>query len=312
VKRPCTLLIGQFPEPQQRVIESELDIYTEDDLSRNQSLAPKIEAIITRSNYRVPELLIDSLTGLKVIATSGVGFDGIPVAKARSLGIEVTHTPGLLDAAVCELAIGLLLALLRKIPAADQFVKSGDWQGQLFPLTSSLAGKKVGIVGLGRIGKGIASRLAAFEVDIAYSGSKPQAVSYRYSPTVSELAEASDILIVSCPGGPATDHLINAEVLHRLGPQGFLVNVSRGTVVNEVELINALESGVIRGAALDVFEAEPLRDSKLMNMANVVLSPHAGSATEETRASMLRLVLDNINNVVAGKEPISPVPNTFL
>ena len=305
---PCALQIGQFPTAQQSVIDAELRCCTEKDIEQDEAARASIQAILTRSNYQVPASWIECLPGLKVIATSGVGFDGIPVAAARAAGVAVTHTPGVLDAAVCELAIGLLLSLLRRIPAADQFVRSQAWANGLFPLASSLEGKRVGIVGLGRIGRGIAQRLAGFGVEIGYCGSSRQEVPHGFFPDIRALAGYADILIVCCPGGEKTRHLIDADVLGLLGPQGFLVNVSRGTVVDERALIEALAAGRIRGAALDVFEAEPLVDSPLAELPNVVLTPHAGSATEETRQTMLRLALDNIHRVLAGQGTLTPVP----
>lgn len=260
-----------------------------------------------RSNYAVPVSLLDELPNLKVIATSGVGYDGIPLAQAKARGIVVTNTPGVLDAAVSELALGLLLALLRNIPGADSFVRAGHWQQGIFTLGSSLAGKKVGIVGLGRIGLGIARRLEGFDVEIAYTGGNAKPVPYRFVPDILTLAAESDILILSCPGGEKTHHLVNAAVLERLGPKGFLVNVARGTVVDETALLAALEQKTLRGAAMDVFEQEPLENSKLMQMHNVILTPHMGSATEETRRIMLRLALDNIQNVLSNKNALTPV-----
>lgn len=305
---PCVLQIGQFPAAQQSVIDGELLRYTEKDMERDEAMRASIQAILTRSNYQVPASWLARLPQLKVIATSGVGFDGIPVAAARAAGVVVTHTPGVLDGAVCELAIGLLLSLLRRIPAADQFVRSQAWALELFPLTSSLEGKRVGIVGLGRIGRGIAQRLAGFGVEIGYCGSARQEVPYGFFQDIRALAEYADILMVCCPGGDTTRHLINADVLGLLGPRGFLVNVSRGSVVDEPALIEALATGGIRGAALDVFEAEPLINSPLTQLPNVVLMPHAGSATEETRQTMLRLALDNIHRVLDGQGALTPVP----
>jgi lactate dehydrogenase-like 2-hydroxyacid dehydrogenase len=304
---PNVLQIGEFPSAQQDIIDTEVRRYAEADLERDPAVAINIEAILTRSSYQVPASFMDRLPNLKVIATSGVGFDGIPIDLARSKGVVVTNTPGVLDAAVCELAIGLLLSLLRRLPSADRFVREGSWANELFPLTSSLAGKKVGIVGLGRIGQGIARRLAGFEVEIAYCGAKIDGVPYTMMSDVHALAAFADILIVCCPGGEATRRLINRSVLSSLGPRGFLINVSRGTVVDEAALIHALENGLIRGAALDVFENEPLIGSRLSTFNNVVLTPHVGSATEETRHTMLRLALDNIYRVLDGGEALTPV-----
>lgn len=305
--RPNVLQIGEFPSAQQDIIDAEVRRYAEEDLQRDPAVSGGIEAILTRSSYQLPASLLASLPNLKIIATSGVGFDGIPLDAARSRGVIVTNTPGVLDAAVCELAIGLLLSLLRRIPSADRFVRDEAWADGLFPLTSSLAGKRIGIVGLGRIGQGIARRLAGFDVEIAYSGSKVEGVPYAMISDVRELASFADILIVCCPGGDRTRHLIDGAVLSALGSSGFLVNVSRGTVVDEAALTDALENGLIRGAALDVFEKEPLIGSRLATLSNVVLTPHVGSATEETRHTMLRLALDNIHRVLDGSCALTPV-----
>ena len=305
---PVTLQIAEFPAEHQACIDSELERYSVADLERDPRLKPRVQAILTRSNYRVAATWLDELPALRVIATSGVGFDGIPVAQARAKNIAVAHTPGVVDGAVSEHALGLLLALTRKIVQADQFIRRGDWKDGVFPLGSSLTGKTVGIVGLGRIGQGIAQRLAGFGCDIAYCGSQAKPVPYRFIPGILDLASACDILIVSCPGGEKTRQLINAEVLQRLGSRGFIVNVARGTVIDEAALTDALQRGVIRGAGLDVFETEPLQNSPLATLDNVVLTPHLGSATEETRAVMLRLALDNIHNVLQHNAALTPVP----
>lgn len=305
--RLATLQIGVFPPGHQAVIDSELDCHTEQDIRHDAALKERIRAILMRSNYTVPVSLLDELPNLQVISTSGVGYDGIPLAQATARGIVVTNTPGVLDAAVSELAVGLLLALLRNLPGADGFVRTGQWQRGIFTLGSSLAGKNVGIVGLGRIGLGIARRLAGFDVRIAYTGGNSKPVPYRFVPDILQLATDSDILVLSCPGGEKTHHLVDAAVLERLGPGGFLVNVARGTVVDEAALVAALERKVLRGAAMDVFEKEPLDNSRLMRMDNVILTPHMGSATEETRRIMLRLALDNIHNVLNGRPALTPV-----
>jgi lactate dehydrogenase-like 2-hydroxyacid dehydrogenase len=304
---PNVLQIGEFPSAQQNIIDAEVRRYAEEDLQQDPAVSEGIEAILTRSVYQLPASLLARLPNLRIIATSGVGFDGIPLDAARSRGVIVTNTPGVLDAAVCELAIGLLLSLLRRIPAADRFVREDAWAHELFPLTSSLAGKKIGIVGLGRIGQGIARRLAGFDVEIAYCGAKVEGVPYVMISDVRALATFADILIVCCPGGEKTRHLINGAVLSSLGSSGFLINVSRGTVVDEAALIDALENGLIRGAALDVFDKEPLIGSKLATFNNVILTPHVGSATEETRHVMLRLALDNIHRVLDGGSALTPV-----
>lgn len=302
------LQIGVFPDALQALVDQEFQCLTPQELTHKPHLVQSVRGLITQSNYTVPLALLESLPALQVIATSGVGFDGIPVAWAQARGIVVTHTPGVLDGAVCELAIGLLLALLREIPVADRFVREGHWSQGVYPLTSDLAGKSVGIVGLGRIGRGIAARLLAFGVDLSYCGSVKADVPFRHFPSAVELAQACDILILSCKGGSETRHLVNAQVLQALGPEGYLLNVARGTVVDEAALLAALQAGGIRAAALDIFEDEPLQDSALVSLPNVLLSPHAGTATRETRAQMLRLTLDNLHAVLCGRAALTPVP----
>ncbi|WP_070107304.1 NAD(P)-dependent oxidoreductase [Burkholderia plantarii] len=249
------------------------------------ALRGRIRAIVTRSPYPVAPARFERLPALAIVATSGVGCDGIPLAAARERGIVVTHTPGVLDAAVAELAVGLLLAPPREIPARERHLRDGGWARTRYPLTMGLAGERVGIVGLGRIGPGIAARLAPFGMELAYRGRRP--VPHAYFPDAAALAEQVDILVVGCPGGAATRHRVDARVLAGLGQDGFLVNVARGPAVDE--------------AALDVFETAPLVDSPLLTMPNCVRSPHAGSATVETRRIMLRLMLDNVHRVPGGE-----------
>jgi lactate dehydrogenase-like 2-hydroxyacid dehydrogenase len=299
--------IGEFAPELQQQIDREFRCLTVEEVLGDEALRTSVKGIVTRSNYKVPLDVVEALPALKVIATSGVGFDGIPVAWAQQRGIVVTHTPGVLDAAVCELAVGLLLALLREIPQADRHVRSGAWQRSLYPLTTSLADKRVGIVGLGRIGKGIAQRLAPFGVQLAYAGRRQKEAPYRHFADAKAMAAEIDIMILACKGGAETRHLVNADVLKALG-SGFLVNISRGTVVDEAALFDALTAGSLRGAALDVFEDEPLRDSPLLGLPNLLFSPHAGSATTETRSAMLRLTLDNLHAVLAGRPAKTPVP----
>ena len=301
--------VGVFPAGLQPSIDAEFRCHPPETALADEEIRPRIEGIITRSNYAIPGSLIAALPNLKIIATSGVGYDGIPLASALAKGVVVTNTPGVLDAAVCELGVGILLALLRRIPEADRFTREGRWTPQSqFPLTTSLAGKTVGIVGLGRIGRGIAARLAPFDVQCAYTGSKPQPeVPYRFIDNLPGLAAEADILFVTCPGGARTEKLINASILAALGAEGFLINLSRGSVVDEAALIHALKTGVIRGAGLDVYQDEPAIDGAFLTLPNTVLTPHVGSATAETRAAMLRLTLDNLHAVLKGAPALTPV-----
>lgn len=301
------LQIGAFPDDLQAMIDAQFTARSEAEVLADDALRQQIRAIITRSNCSICAEQLARLPNLKVVATSGVGFDGIPLDAARARNVVVTNTPGVLDDAVCELALGLLLSMLRQIPAADRYVRDGSWHKAPFRMSTGLAGKRVGIVGLGRIGKGIARRLEPFGVTLAYTGSAPQQVPYQFFPDTATLARHADILIVSCRGGEATRNLIDQGVLVELGPDGFLVNVSRGSVVDEAALAEALENGTIRGAALDVFATEPLPASPLTALPNTVLTPHVASATNETRQAMLRLALDNIARVLAGEAALTPV-----
>ena len=298
--------VGEFPPALQSQIDKEFCCVSPQAALADARLRHSIRGLITRSNYQVSPELLKDLPALRVIATCGVGYDGLPLADATRLGVVVTNTPGVLDAAVCELGVGLLLALLRDIPGADRHVREGHWQRAIYPLTYSLQGLRVGIVGLGRIGHGMAHRLEPFGVEISYGGGRRQEVPWRYAESVVQLASRSDVLILCCKGGQETHHLVNAEVLKALGT-GWIVNMSRGSVVDEAALCDALGRGSLRGAALDVFEKEPLGDSPLRSLPNVIFSPHAGTATHQTRAQMLRLTLDNLHNVLAGLPALTPV-----
>ena len=299
--------VGVFPDELKAKIDEEFLCHSFEATRSDEALRASVEGVITRSNYSIPEEIIGSLPNLKIIATSGVGFDGIPVELARARGVFVTNTPGVLDAAVCELGIGILFALLRDIPGADRFVREKRWHSGLFPLTTSLAGKLVGIVGLGRIGKGLAARISPFGVRLAYTGSQQADSPYRHIGSLIDLASESDILFVCCRGGASTERIINAPVLAALGADGLLVNLSRGSVVDENALIQALQTGVIRGAGLDVYNDEPVINPAFLSLPNTVLTPHVGSATRETRAAMLRLTLDNLHAVLGGRPPLTPV-----
>jgi len=212
-----------------------------------------------------------------------------------------------LNAAVAELCIGSLLALLRRLPQADRYVRTGRWTAAGFPLATSLAGKHVGIVGMGRIGKEIARRLEMFGVALAYHGRTDQQLAWRYEADLATLARDCDILIVVAPGGADTKHLIDARVLDALGPAGYLVNVARGSLVDEQALLVALERGGIAGAALDVFDNEPDIDPRFFALDNVMLTPHVGSATRETRAAMAQLMLDNVRAWFRSGRALTPV-----
>ncbi len=249
---------------------------------------------------------------LEIIANFGVGYDHVDTAYAREHNIVVTNTPDVLTEEVADVTLGLLLATLREFIKADRYVRSGLWQTQNYPLSvGSLRDRKVGIVGMGRIGQAIARRLEASRVPVVYHSRNPSKdVSYKHYPDLIEMAKAVDTLVVIVPGGKATDKMINADVFKALGPRGVLINVARGSVVDEPALIQALKSGTILAAGLDVFAAEPNVPDELKSMQNVVLLPHIGSASVVTRNAMDQLVVDNLKTWFAGKAPLTPVAET--
>lgn len=270
--------------------------------------APQIRAIATRGELGASTELIAALPKLELVACYGVGTDGIDLAACRARGIRVTNTPDVLNGDVADLAVGLLLAVQRRIPAGDQFVRSGAWAHGGMPLATRVFGQRIGIAGLGRIGGTIARRLSGFDVEVGYFSRTPKAESpHRHFASLSAMAEWCDVLIVILPGGEATRGIVNGEVLQALGPKGWLVNVSRGTTVDEGALLQALETRAIAGAALDVFLNEPRIDPRFAALDNVVLTPHHGSGTEATRRAMGELVRRNLEAHFAGRPLITPV-----
>lgn len=273
---------------------------------------PQIRGLaVTTLAGRIDAAWLDRLPALEIIASFGVGYDNVDAAAAAARGVIVTNTPGVLDEEVADLAVGLLLATLRRIPQADRHVREGRWRDGPFPLSPTLRGRRVGILGLGAIGKAIARRIEAFGVPVAYHGrSRQPDVSYPYHDSPVALAAASDVLIAIVPGGDATRHLIDAGVLAALGPDGVLINVARGSVVDETALIDALQTGTIGGAGLDVFADEPVVPDALLAMPNVVVLPHIGSASVATRAAMGQLVVDNLTAWFDKGHALTPVPDT--
>ncbi|CAM5199192.1 Gluconate 2-dehydrogenase OS=Castellaniella defragrans OX=75697 GN=HNR28_002466 PE=3 SV=1 [Castellaniella defragrans] len=301
------LQIGPFPSFTQAQIDAQFHCHSLAQLGAHPDLAPRIRGIITRSNQRVPEDTVRTLPNLGIIATCGVGYDQIPIALARKRGIRVTHTPDVLNSAVAELAVGLILASLRRLPEADSFMRAGHWATQSFSLGESLSGKRVGIVGLGRIGREIAHRLAAFNATLAYFGRTDQHLDWPFEPELETLARDSDILVIAAPGGKATHHLINAEILRALGPHGHLINIARGSLVDEEALLSALANQELAGAALDVYQNEPAINPRFFELDNVVLAPHIGSATRQTRQAMGELTLRNLRSFFDDGSVITPV-----
>jgi lactate dehydrogenase-like 2-hydroxyacid dehydrogenase len=260
------------------------------------AVGPKIRGLVQGGGTITPTALLDALPALEIISVFGVGYDGVPVDYCRRRGIKVTHTPDVLTDDVADVAVGLVLMTGRGFAKAERFVRAGQWPRGGFELTTRLGGRTVGILGLGRIGKAIAARLSAMGMRIAYTGRHAQAdVPYRFVPDLVALAGESDFLVVACPGGPATRNLVDAKVLAALGPEGTLVNIARGSIVDEPALVAALAGGTIKAAGLDVFADEPNVPAELLAMDNVVLLPHVGSATRETRQAMADLCRANLD-----------------
>jgi hydroxypyruvate reductase len=270
--------------------------------------APRIRAIAGGGESQVTAALMAQLPALEMVSVFGVGYDRYDVAAARARKIPITNTPDVLTDDVADLGIALMLAIARTVPQADKFVREGKWLSGPLPLARKVSGARLGIVGLGRIGSAIARRAAGFDMSIAYTSRNKVADSpYTYYPTPAALAAEVDFLMVITPGGAGTKGLINAEVLTALGKKGYLINVARGSVVDESALIEALKNDVIAGAALDVFEDEPNVPEALRAMSNVVLTPHVASATWQTRRAMADLAFGNLQAHFAGKLLLTPV-----
>ena len=278
------------------------------------NLAPRLRAIVAGGGKHEPmgPEFLGRFPKLEIISSFGVGYDHVDAKWAAAHGIVVTNTPDVLTEEVADTALGLLLCTVRELPQAERYLRAGKWLEGDYPLTrATLRDRIIGMVGLGRIGKAIARRLDAFRVPVVYHSRHPQpGVPYRHYPNLVDMARDVDVLMVVTPGGPATKHLIDANVLEALGPDGILINMSRGSVVDEPALIAALEAGKILSAGLDVFANEPRVPPELMAMENVVLFPHVGSASVYTRDAMGQLVVDNLLSWAAGKGPLTPVPES--
>ncbi|MEX0344824.1 MAG: 2-hydroxyacid dehydrogenase [Rhizobiaceae bacterium] len=270
----------------------------------------EIDAVATNGHDGVRSEIMDALPNLKIISCYGVGYDAIDANKAAGRGIVVTHTPNVLNAEVANTAIMLMLAVSRRLIRDDHWVRSGQWEAKgNAPLTRSMEGKRVGILGLGRIGETIARKLAAFDCEVVYhSRNERPGVEWQYFGDLADMAREVDYLIAITPGGAGTRKIVNRAVLDALGPDGTLINVARGSVVDEEALVAALQDGRLGNAGLDVFENEPSVPAALLAMENVVLTPHVGSATVETRQAMGDLTVDNLDAFFADGKAISPVP----
>jgi len=269
----------------------------------------EVEALVTSAAVGADAALVAALPNLKVISSFGVGLDKIAVAEAQARGIAVGYTPDVLNDCVADTAFGLLIDAARSFSAADRFVRRGAWPRGAFPLTRKVSGARLGLVGMGRIGRTIAQRSTGFEMAVRYHARRPVAdVPWEYEASLIELARWADFLVVITAGGAGTRHLIDASVLDALGPEGFLINVARGSVVDEAALVAALQDRRIGGAGLDVFENEPQVPPPLMALDNVVLLPHVASATRETRQAMADRVFDNLQSFFAEGRLLSAAP----
>jgi lactate dehydrogenase-like 2-hydroxyacid dehydrogenase len=272
------------------------------------AIGPTLRAVATDGHFGIPPEVLAAAPGLEIVASYGVGYDNIDTAACKARGIRVTNTPDVLNDAVAELALGLMLALCRRIPQADAFTRAGRWPSGNFGLTGELTGAHAGILGLGRIGKEIARRCQAMKMRVSYHGRREQAYEpYTYYPDLEAMARDVDWLVVIAPGSASTRGIVSRKVLEALGPEGALVNVARGALVDEPALVELLASGRLGGAALDVFADEPRVPEALLAMPNVVLSPHQGSATAKTRAAMGDLVVRNLAAHFAGDPLLTPV-----
>lgn len=306
--------------PLMRMVAEQLDaayqvhrLWEADDKDRLlDEVSEKIEAIAVGPHSLVDGALMGRLPNLKIVANFGVGYDTVDAKWAGRHGIIVTNTPDVLTEEVADTTLGLILMTVRRLSESERWLRAGKWESQgPFPLTPSLRDRRVGIVGLGRIGKAIAKRLDAFRVPVVYHGrSEQRDIDYGYYPDLVAMARDVDVLVAVAPGGAATKHMIGTEVLDALGPDGILINVGRGSVVDEQALIAALKDKRILSAGLDVFEDEPHVPAELIAMDHVVLLPHVGSASVHTRNRMGQLVVDNISSYFETGRPITPVAET--
>ena len=300
------------PQPIMDALERDYTLWPlwemEDVAAGLAAVADRVRGIVTNGQNGASAELIDALPKLEIISSYGVGVDAIDRARAQARGVIVTNTPDVLNDDVAHLTIALMLAAARRLCEGDRYVRNGQWLKGPLGLGHRVSGKRLGILGLGRIGQAIAKRAAGFDMVISYHQRQRNAnVPYRYYDDLVAMARDSDFLVVIVPGGAATRHLVDRPVLDALGSAGVLINVARGSVVDETALVEAIADGRLGGAGLDVFESEPTVPEALFRMDNVTLQPHMGSATVETRTAMGRLVIDNLRAHFAGEPLLTPV-----
>ena len=308
------LAVGQYSETDTKALETELSAPLLPALSDIAALSEaerkQVTALAYKGHHPLDGAVMDQLPSLKLIANFGVGYDAINVADASARGIKVTNTPNVLNDDVADLAVALLIMESRKLTASESWMRAGKWPaGGAYPLARKMSGRKVGVLGMGRIGREIADRLAAFKCEIHYQSRSrkdaPEGWTYHADPV--ELARAVDDLVIAVVGGPETVGFVSAEVIAALGPDGIIVNIARGSVIDEAALLDALEQGRLRGAGLDVFLNEPEVDGRFMDLPNATILPHVGSATVETRAAMGDLQRRNIRAFLDGQPVVTPV-----
>ncbi len=308
--KPDLLLIGDYPGWDMQAFQAGYTCHHSPLDQVDAALASRLRAVAFKDHIPFTAQMMDQLPSLGLIANFGVGYDAIDTQAATARGIKVTNTPDVLTDDVADLAVGMLLAITRNMVQADTWVRSGDWarRGPL-PLNRTVTGKRVGIVGLGRIGRAIAERLVAFKTPISYYSRTPKKTpsDWSYHADITQMAAQCDALVVALSGGPDTAGLITAAALKALGPEGTLINISRGSTVDEAALLTALETGTLGAAALDVFATEPACDPRFATLKNTVLQPHQASATIETRQAMGQLQRDNLDAFFADKPLITPV-----
>lgn len=306
--KPRLLQLGDATDRMAARFAATFDVEQTNDLSTVTDGAG-IKAIAMIGHWHLDAALFDRLPDLKVISNFGVGYDTIDADEAARRGILVSHTPDVLNDEVADTTLMLWMAVSRQLLPSERWARSGQWEtGGNYPLTRSIRNRTVGIVGLGRIGLAIAEHARVFNAEVLYHARSEKPCDYTYCPDLVDMAQRSEVLIVITPGGPETRHLVSAKVIDALGPDGILVNVSRGSVVDETALVSALAEGRLGGAGLDVFDQEPKIPDALKSMDNVVLLPHVGSATIETREGMGDLVCDNLDSWVTSGRVIKPVP----
>lgn len=307
----CILQIGPLTERFNRGLAAEHEVlrfWEEGADALVAQHAQRIDVVVTSGRFGCTAALIEQLPNLRAIISFGVGYDAIDVAAAGARNIQVSNTPDVLNDCVADLAFGLVIDTARQISRADRFVRAGEWPSGGVPLAKQVSGKRLGIVGMGRIGETVAKRSSGFDMQVRYHNRRPvEGSAYGYEANLIELAKWSDFLVLTCPGGESTRHLINRDVLDALGSKGIVVNVARGTVIDEPALVEALTQGRLGGAGLDVYAHEPNVPQALMDLPNVVLLPHIGSATEETRLAMEELLFANLRAFLERGEVLTAV-----